>query len=136
MNDGAVRAAVGAEARDGSLARAWTLESFADQRSGVVFLLFHGNFVLLDMKTAATSMTCLGGETGIRYKVGRVLATFEIPFNFWIYLSFGCVHSFVRVLFGSICFFFFCKSYLFSFFALVFFPVRPFIRYGDFFFTK
>jgi hypothetical protein len=33
------------------------LESLGDQRSGVVFLLFHGVFVVLDMKTAAASVT-------------------------------------------------------------------------------
>jgi hypothetical protein len=124
------------------------LESFGDQRSGVMFLLFHGNFVLLDMKTAATSMTCLGGETGIRYKVERVLATSEISVAnsvqfLDLFLSFGCVHfwiyfylllrPFIRPCPLWFHLFFFLQILFIFLFCFGFFPVRPFIHYGEFF---
>jgi hypothetical protein len=106
--------------------------SFGDQRSGVVFLLFHGNSVLLDIHED-------GGKerraSGTKWNASWLHPKFrlQIPFIFLIYfcLLAASIHSSVSSSVQSV--FFFCKSYLFSFFALVFFLVRPFIR---FFFTK
>jgi hypothetical protein len=102
----------------------------------MMFLLFHGNFVLLDMKSTATSMTCLGGETGIRYKVERILATSEISVaNSVQFLDFSSllaasIHSSVSSSVPSV---FFVANPIYFPFLLWFFLVRPFIRYGEFF---